>query len=105
MGEHQVTQFYCCVETLKVFEVNILPGIPGDSPTLVRIYDCDMPPRAWYMADIDRVRQTKPQAIWAAKGALDDRDREIFQEMQKLQEQRDEISRLQCIGDPENDGT
>lgn len=100
-----MTLFYCCAETLKVFEVNVLPADPTDSPNRVRIHDAGMDRRAWYTVDINRVQQTQARAIWAAKEALDTRDREIYQEMSKLQSQRDEISRLQCIGDPENDGT
>jgi len=108
MGEHQVITkhlYFCCADAIKVFSVNVLPAEPYNSPTRVRIHDTDMDPKAWYLVDADRVKPTKAEAIWAAREALDTHDREISQEMQKLQSQRDEIANLLCIGDPENDGS
>jgi len=97
--------YYCCAETIKVFDVCVLPESPMDSPSKVRVHDVNMDPKTWYYADIERVQQTPARAIWAAKGALDDHDNEIYREMAKLQGQRDQIANLLCIGDPENDGT
>lgn len=97
--------FYCCAETLKVFEVNVLPADPTDSPNRIRIHDADRDRRAWYTVDIRRVQQTQAQAIWAARLALNDKDNEIYREMRERQAQRDEINRLLECGDPENGGT
>lgn len=99
-------EFYCCTCNLKVFEVNVLEHRQFVAkPSIKVVHDVDMNKLVSYRVAANRVQPTKPKAIWAAREDLERRDREIYQQMQELQEQRDEISRLLCIGDPEDDGS
>jgi hypothetical protein len=102
--------FYCDVSTLRTYEVKILPDDrqdprEGERKRLIRVHDAERDPRAWYGVPPASLGNTELQAIIAAREGLEDADREIADQMQRLQGQRDEIARLLSLSDPDNDGT
>ena len=105
MGEHQVTTYYCDVSTLRTYEVKILPDDrqdpqEGGRKRLIRVHDAELDPRTWYGVPPQSLGNTELQAIIAARDELKDADREIAEQMQKLQGQRDKIASLLSLSDP-----